>query len=83
MLWKLSKNRTLLLLIALLAVPLLLSGCASTFTKNGSICPPLVPYSPEFQDKAAAELASLPPAPHIDTLLQDYAMTRDQLRACQ
>lgn len=81
MLWKLSLNKTLLLLLALLIVPLLLSGCNQAHSK--SICPPLVAYTPAFQKEAAKEIASLPAAPHVDVLLQDYAMTRDQLRVCQ
>lgn len=80
MLWKLLKNKTLLLLIALLIVPLLLSGCQ---TQRTSVCPPLVAYTPAFQKEAAKEIANLPAAPHVDVLLQDYAMTRDQLRVCQ
>jgi hypothetical protein len=57
-----------------------LSGCSQTHT---SVCPPLVVYPPEFQKAAAKELAALPAAPHVDVFLQDYAMTRDQLRVCQ
>lgn len=81
MLWKLLKNKTLLLYSVPLIALLLLSGCNRV--ASSTVCPPLVVYPPEFQKAAAKELAALPAAPHIDVFLQDYAMTRDQLRVCQ
>ena len=45
-------------------------------------CPPVAPYSREFQARAAGELALLPPAGALEEMLKDYASLRDQLRAC-
>ena len=39
-------------------------------------------YGREFQARAAEELASLPNASAIGEMLSDYAVMRDQLRAC-
>lgn len=55
-----------------------LTGCASTAYRA---CPSLVGYSPEFQDRLADQLPSLPP--EAVTALTDYARLRDQVRACQ
>lgn len=72
-----------------LAVPAiatsLLCGCA-TVTSEGRavrICPPVVDYSREFQTRAAEELAGLPAGSMIVEMLSDYAVMRDQARACE
>jgi hypothetical protein len=44
-------------------------------------CPPLIPYSPEFQKEALAELDRIR-APHLELMLNDYGVTRDAIRAC-
>nr|WP_109670839.1 hypothetical protein [Roseicyclus mahoneyensis] len=62
----------------------LLSGCA-TVTSEGRavrICPPAVDYSREFQARAAEELALLPERSVVAEMLSDYAVMRDQARAC-
>lgn len=45
-------------------------------------CPPVVEYGPEFQARAAEELALLPEGSAVAELLSDYAVMRDQARAC-
>jgi len=45
-------------------------------------CPPVVEYSPEFQARAAEELAMLPDRSTIVDMMGDYAVLREQTRAC-
>ncbi len=63
---------------------ILLSGCAVGASDVGSLgaCPPVVEYSPEFQARAAEELALLPEESAIAEMLVDYAMMREQARVC-
>ena len=62
-----------------------LTGCATAvFEDNGvAACPPVVEYSREFQARAAEELAMLPDGSAIVEMMGDYAVMRDQARACQ
>ena len=62
----------------------LLSGCATAGSENGglALCPPAVEYSRELQARAAEELASLPEGSIIAEMLTDYAVMREQARAC-
>ena len=46
------------------------------------MCPPVVPYNREFQEHAAKELALLPEGSAIEEMLSDYAVMREQARAC-
>ena len=48
-----------------------------------SACPPVVAYSQPFLDRAAQELGFLPAGSAIQAMLADYAVRRDQARACQ
>lgn len=61
-----------------------LTGCATAgFEANGlAACPPVVEYSREFQARAAKEIARLPDRSAVVEMMGDYAVTRDQLRAC-
>jgi hypothetical protein len=45
-------------------------------------CPPVVEYSGEFQARAAEELVRLPEGSAIAEMLSDYAVMREQVRAC-
>lgn len=69
-----------------LAVPaiaaLLLTGCA-TASSDGTACPAVIEYTREEQARAADELDVLPVDSVIVTMLQDYAVARDQARACR
>ena len=62
-----------------------LTGCATAGFENGSaaVCPPTVEYSQEIQARAAEELTLLPDASAIVEMMGDYAVIRDQARACQ
>ena len=71
--------------LAVLAIATsLLSGCATDGSENGRLatCPPVVEYSREFQARAADELGPLPDGSAIAQMLSDYAMMREQARAC-
>lgn len=60
---------------------LLIAGCA-TGGSDTSVCPPVVEYSREFQVQMADELATLPPGAALREAMKDYAVMRDQARAC-
>lgn len=57
----------------------LLGGCV---TAASDVCPPVVPYSEDQQKQAAAELGGLPRGTILERMLADYAVMRDQARAC-
>ena len=70
-------------LAALAPATILLTACA----KAGSdarlgACPPVVGYSRAEQVRVAEELAALPDGAMITEWLADYAVLRDQARAC-
>jgi hypothetical protein len=71
-------------LAALAIATSLLSGCATGGSDVGrlSTCPPVVEYGREFQVRAAEELTSLQDGSAIAEMLSDYAVMRDQARAC-
>ena len=77
--------RCLKKLLGVLAVGMIfLTGCAT----GGSdappgACPPVVAYSPAEQMRVAEEVAALPEGALIVGWLADYAVLRDQARACQ
>ncbi|HEX7007380.1 MAG TPA: hypothetical protein VF274_09580 [Alphaproteobacteria bacterium] len=48
-----------------------------------SACPPVPEYDAAFLDRVLAELELLPPGGAIETVLMDYAVMRDQARACR
>lgn len=65
---------------AAMTLALVLAGCAPRIV---TACPPLVEYSPAFQDRLAGELAALPEGAATLRAVQDYIGLRDQIRACQ
>ena len=67
------------LLLPLIAIPLL-SACAQPGSEPRAF-PPLRPYSPEVQAKAADELGALPPGSVLPMFMADYAVLRAQVRA--
>lgn len=72
--------------LAVLAIATsLLSGCATVRSDgNGpGACPPVVEYNREFQERAAEDLASLPDDAAIAEMMSDYAVMREQSRACR
>jgi hypothetical protein len=70
--------------VALAIVASLLGGCGTAGSDRlGSVaCPPVVGYSAELQARAAAEVDALPAGSALAGLLSDYAVMRDQARAC-
>jgi hypothetical protein len=63
---------------------LLLSACAMGGSNRiGQVCPPVVEYSTADQVRAADEVEALPEGAVIVRMLSEYAVLRDQARACQ
>ena len=62
-----------------------LTGCATAGFEAGGLaaCPPVVEYSRELQARAAEELALLPDGSAIVEMMGNYAVIRDQARACE
>ena len=72
--------------LAVLAIATsLLSGCATggSEPKIVTVCPQVVEYSRDLQARAAEELGVLPARSAIAEMLSDYAVMRDQARACR
>ena len=68
---------------ALAAAAIFLTACAgSSFEIAPSACPPVVAYSQDEQMRVAEEVAALPEGALIPNWLADYAVLRDQARAC-
>ena len=60
-----------------------LSACAGVSSDTApSTCPPVVEYSRAEQARVAEEVAALPEGALIPGWLADYAVLRDQARAC-
>jgi hypothetical protein len=57
-------------------------GTAGSDRSAVAVCPPVVDYGAELQEKAAVELDTLPEGSALVGLLSDYAVMRDQARAC-
>ena len=54
------------------------------FENSGaSVCPPVVEYGREVQARAAVELALLPDGSAAVEMMGDYAVMREQARACR
>ncbi len=72
-------------LAALAIASSLLSGCAAggSEPRIGTVCPPVIEYSREFQARAADELNLLPEESAIAEMLADYSVLRDQARSCR
>jgi hypothetical protein len=63
----------------------LLTACATAGSEQRvvTVCPPVVEYSREFQARAAEQLELLPKGSAIVDMLGDYAVMREQARACR
>ena len=48
----------------------------------GQVCPPVVEHNTTEQARAADEVEALPEGAVIAWMLSDYAVLRDQARAC-
>ena len=70
-------------LASLVLATSLLAACATaTSERVTGVCPPLPAYGLDLRAQAADELVLLPPNSAIEQLLRDYAVLREQLRAC-
>ncbi len=70
-------------LAVLMIVTSLLSACATVSSERfTSVCPPVVEYDAGFQARAAEEVKALPERASIVEMLNDYAVLREQARAC-
>lgn len=70
-------------LAALGIVMICLTGCARVGSENlPSACPPLVEYSRAEQALVSEEVAALPEGALVVEWLADYAVLREQARAC-
>lgn len=59
-----------------------LSGCA-TESSDTAPCPPVVEYSTADQTRAAAEVEAMPENAVLVRMMSNYAVMRDQARACR
>ena len=72
-------------LVVLAIATSLPSGCGTAGSDRSAVavCPPVVEYGAELQARAAAEVESFPEGSAFAVLLSDYAVMRDQARACR
>lgn len=68
---------------ALLIAMLLLTGCATGGSETRAPCPPVVDYTAADQARASDEVEALPEGAVVVRMLSDYAVLRDQARACR
>lgn len=68
---------------ALLIVMLWLTGCAMGASDARVPCPPVVDYTAAERARAGDEVEALPEGAVIVRMLSDYAVMRDQARACR
>ena len=70
--------------VAALACLTILTACAAAPDHVYLVrCPPLVAYPPALQDRAADELALLPPGAATLQMIADYATLRAKCRAIE
>ncbi len=63
---------------------LFLSACARVGSDGAPrVCPPVVEYNPAERARVADEVAALPEGLVILDWLADYAVLREQVRACE
>ena len=60
-----------------------LTGCAMGGSDTRAPCPPVVEYDAAEQARAADEVEALPEGAVVFRMLSDYAVMRDQARACR
>ena len=60
-----------------------LSACAMAGSETAAPCPPIVDYTTADQAMAADEVEALPEGAVIIGMMGDYAVLRDQVRACR
>ena len=68
--------------VTLLIAMLWLSACTTAGSDVQAPCPPAVEYSAADQIRAATEVSGMPEGAMVVRMLSDYAVLRDQVRAC-
>jgi hypothetical protein len=70
-------------IVSLAIASIRLTGCATVGSDGGGpkACPPVIEYSPEFQARAAEELALLPERSAVVEMLKDSAVMREHARS--
>lgn len=69
---------------ALATAMIFLTACAGVSSEpSPGACPPVVDYTRAEQVRVAQEVAALPEAAGIVDWLADYAVLREQARACR
>lgn len=69
---------------ALAAATIFLTGCAGvSFEAPHGACPPVVEYGRAEQSRVAEEVAALSESAMIVGWLADFAVLREQVRACR
>ena len=71
-------------LVVLAIAASLSSGCGTAGSERPAVsaCPPVVDYGAAEQAEIAAELHTLPKGSVLVEVLSDYAVMRNQARAC-
>ncbi len=72
-----------LLATAPLIAMLWLTAYVTAGSESKAPCPPVVEYTTADQARAADEVDALPELAVVVRMLSDYAVLRDQARACQ
>ncbi len=70
-------------LLPLALVTSLLTSCATGSSDPACVCPPIKEYTPDFQKKLANEIAAMNEKDALVSILQDYALVRQQIVLCQ
>jgi len=71
------------MIAALIIVTSLLNACATVSSERVTgVCPPVVEYDAGFLARAAEEVKALPEGSAVVGMLSDYAVLREQARAC-
>lgn len=65
-----------------IALMILMTGCQTVPSEVQALCSDLVEHDQATLDQVARELATLPRGSSVESLLADYGLTRDQIRAC-
>jgi hypothetical protein len=68
--------------LAIAAISLTGCGTAGSDRPPAAACPPVVDDGADLQAQSAAEVDALPEGSAVAELLSDYAVMRDQARAC-
>jgi hypothetical protein len=66
-----------------LIATLCLSGCVTAVSEESAPCPPVIVYTSVEQARVSEEVDALAEGAIVVRMLSDYAVLRDQARACR